>query len=409
MAIAPSLGWTLLSRDAIKRAEAQLQPEAEGVRDEIGFLAVHQAYADRLFPGTSVLHTRLRYVLFVPWMFGRLASQATREPLARRLQEEERKLAGRLKASTEDGVIGGRVYPKASAQPPSMVYWSALAAWGLTIPRRDGSSPSRTEVLRTLSATPRTNARVVDADSRQLEERTHVFVTVPDSPREWDVPESALGFALKPEERRFLRTRMSAIVRRDASGALALLARLADSRVDLRGASDPWSRWVREVADKEDRSVLVRARQAASLAAVGRAVYAALVEDCRDRIDGLQTPELHRAHLRDVIRMHSPDALALDLTAVCGDEPGIASDPILEVLKDTQHWLSAGRPVTRLADVYTYAEQRRKGVRRARLGVHLVNRERRLEWQPAEHPLAKPLHYRWPQVKRLLDDLRGAA
>ena len=213
---------------------------------------------------------------------------------------------------------------------------------------------------------------------------------------------------LKPGERRFLRTRMSAIVRRDASGALALLARLAESSVDLRGVSDPWSRGVRNVADKEDRSVLVRARQAASLAAVGRAVYAALVEDWRDRIDGLQTPELHRAHLRDVIRLHGPDALALDLTAVCGDEPGIASDPIQEVLKDTQHWLSAGRPVTRLADVYTHAEQRRKGVWRARLGVHLVNRERRLEWHPDEHPLAKPLHYRWPQVKRLLEDLRDA-
>lgn len=259
-----------------------------------------------------------------------------------------------------------------------------------------------------LGATARTSARVVDADSRQLDERTHVFVTVPDSPPEWDVPDLALGFALKPEERRFLRTRMSAILRRDASGALALLARLADSNVDLRGAADPWSRWVRDVADKEDRSVLVRARQAASLAAVGRAVYAALVEDWRDRMDGLQTPELHRAHLRDVIRLHGPDALALDLAAVCGDEPGIASDPIIELLKDTQHWLSAGRSVTTLADVYTHAEHRRKGVRRARLGVHLVNRERRLEWQPDEHPLAKPLHFRWPQVKRLLEDLRDA-
>ena len=59
----PTLGWTLLSRDALRRAETQLRDEVQGVRDEIGFLAVHQAYADRFFPGTSVLHTRLRYRL----------------------------------------------------------------------------------------------------------------------------------------------------------------------------------------------------------------------------------------------------------------------------------------------------------------------------------------------------------
>lgn len=63
-----SFGWTLLSRDALRRAETQLRDDVEGVRDEIGFLSLHQAYADRFFPGMSVLHTRLRYVLFVPWM-----------------------------------------------------------------------------------------------------------------------------------------------------------------------------------------------------------------------------------------------------------------------------------------------------------------------------------------------------
>jgi hypothetical protein len=54
-------GWSFMSRDAIGRAEAQLDGHSEGVRDEIGFLLIHQRYADRFFSGTSVLHTRLRY------------------------------------------------------------------------------------------------------------------------------------------------------------------------------------------------------------------------------------------------------------------------------------------------------------------------------------------------------------
>ena len=40
----------------------------QGVRDEIGFLALHQAYANRFFPGTPVLHTQVHYFLFMRWI-----------------------------------------------------------------------------------------------------------------------------------------------------------------------------------------------------------------------------------------------------------------------------------------------------------------------------------------------------
>ncbi len=71
--IEPALGWSYLSREALARAKAQMDEESMGVRDEIGFLTIHQRYADRFFPGTSVLHTRARYAVFVPWLFEDLA------------------------------------------------------------------------------------------------------------------------------------------------------------------------------------------------------------------------------------------------------------------------------------------------------------------------------------------------
>jgi len=74
----PQFGWTLLSQDALRRVETQMRDEVEGVRDEIGFLSLHQAYADRFFPGTSVPHTRLRYVLFVPWMNEKISRMPNR-------------------------------------------------------------------------------------------------------------------------------------------------------------------------------------------------------------------------------------------------------------------------------------------------------------------------------------------
>src|SRR5579859_7884647 len=46
----PLWGETYLSRDALARAKAQMDEESMGVRDEIGFLTVHQGYADRFSP-----------------------------------------------------------------------------------------------------------------------------------------------------------------------------------------------------------------------------------------------------------------------------------------------------------------------------------------------------------------------
>jgi hypothetical protein len=47
-------GWTYLSRKSLRQAEDQLSGDTQGVRDEIGFLLIHQHYADRFFPGTSI-------------------------------------------------------------------------------------------------------------------------------------------------------------------------------------------------------------------------------------------------------------------------------------------------------------------------------------------------------------------
>ena len=146
-----SFGWTLLSRDALRRAETQLRDDVEGVRDEIGFLSLHQAYADRFFPGTSVLHTRLRYVLFVPWMYERISHQPDRQRVADLIEKQELELTRRLKDTGEGGVIGVRSYPNPTAQPPSLTYWSALNTWRILRPASNGTIPSRQTVHRAIA------------------------------------------------------------------------------------------------------------------------------------------------------------------------------------------------------------------------------------------------------------------
>ena len=38
-------------------------------RDELGLGSVRDSFADQFFPGTSTIQTRLRYMLFVPWIY----------------------------------------------------------------------------------------------------------------------------------------------------------------------------------------------------------------------------------------------------------------------------------------------------------------------------------------------------
>ncbi|MDD9985478.1 MAG: hypothetical protein OXQ31_04315 [Spirochaetaceae bacterium] len=228
------------------------------------------------------------------------------------------------------------------------------------------------------------------------------FVVLPCVPKTLDVRGQPLDFALASAERKFLRKHLLG-VRRPGVSDPCLLARLAGANVGPE-AADLWVTDVADLADDEDRAALVTARQAAALAGIGRGVYAALVERLH-ATDGLSESTIHRSHLRQVIELYGDDACAVDLTALSAFLPNL-SEHIRGVLSKTRDWLTAGDPDPGvLGDSYVKAERSRKGLR-ARLPDNLAGRQRRVEWDPQQHPLAQPLHYRWPNVRRLLTDLQ---
>jgi hypothetical protein len=400
-----SFGWTLLSREALRRAETQLREEVEGVRDEIGFLALHQAYADRFFPGTSVLHTRLRYVLFVPWIYQDLHQHVDRPGVAAYLEGRELELTRRLKAGGEVGVIGSRSYPKPTAQPPSMSYWSALGTWGILRPNSAGAIPSRQAVHRTIAR--RSSGRRLHDDDRQLlAEEEPLFYSVPPPCAAWHDSTKRLDFRLERQEAVFLKKCFLSLARPGGDKAHSLLARVVDQGVQVTDRMELWSPAMRMAADRQDREALQRARQAAGLSAIGRAVYAALVEETREQHDGIPTETVHRENLEGVVARFAAKALALEVSKISVDAPAMPKG-ILEVLQATQDWLRSGRAdkPDGLYECYERAEVRRKG-RRARLARTILGRERRAEWLPQDHPKAAPLHYRWANVRQLLTDLQ---
>ena len=393
--VEPALGWTYFSREALVRAKSQMDEESMGVRDEIGLLTIHQRYADRFFPGTSVLHTRVRYAIFVPWLFEDLAG-LTGPVAVRALRERERELAGRLRDAGESQVIGGRVFPKPSSQPPSTAYWNALAVWGILRQCLDGRTISRVQAHRRLKSASGT----VDDDGQPLVSFDPPFVPLPGRPDNWLGGHITLRLSAK--EAAFLRELLSRL-RPNGSDDVSLLARLVRSKAPA--PSEMWSDEVRAIAGP-DRAALVRTQQAASLACVGRAVYDALLERILETDDKQQASTRHRSHLADVVEEHGPMAAKLDVDALEADV-GAMPPKLRAVLTSTKDWVSSksGDPAP-LCDVYVAAEAR-KGLR-ARLAPTPNGRARRLEWLSDEHGLAEPLHYRWKQVSTLLSDLADA-
>ena len=145
----PTLGWTMLSQAEMRQVDRSLANSDQDTRDEIGFLLIHQAFADRFFPGTSVLHTRVRYALFVPWLYQRAAFSRRRgTDLNATIRHLLIELAIRLKqlGGEPHSVIGGDKLGQLTSQPPDRAYWGALRKWGLLLPDVD----SRSEALRRL-------------------------------------------------------------------------------------------------------------------------------------------------------------------------------------------------------------------------------------------------------------------
>ena len=106
----------------------------QGTLDEMGLGSLRDALSDTLFPGTSYIHTRLRYVLFIPWIYQRLEHRRTKaSDVARAARRAEIDLIGPLEESlAPEGIIGVRAR-HTLARLPSSVYWSALTRWGIFI------------------------------------------------------------------------------------------------------------------------------------------------------------------------------------------------------------------------------------------------------------------------------------
>jgi Family of unknown function (DUF6361) len=110
--LAATLTWLdhdTTDRDRMNRILALFRER--DTRDELGIGVIRDLIADELFPGTSTIQTRLRYMLFVPWIYEKLEEKhRDKKTFAEEARRLEVAIVKALIASGDDtaGVFGKR-------------------------------------------------------------------------------------------------------------------------------------------------------------------------------------------------------------------------------------------------------------------------------------------------------------
>lgn len=395
------ISWLDASPEEQKRVREIVQMfSLRETQDELGGRQVVVVLSDELFPGTSVLHSRARYLLFVPWLC-KIASKRTNKPAA--LDTLERKLIVAFRADDTvdeaDRLVGlvGRDAGELVKQLPSTGYWTALSAWGIL--QQPGN---RREVLEWTGA----GSRIDEAD--ELADRVVSVwnAGVGEAPKGFPTDEIAGGFRLTKGEASWLRERWLAT----AEGSM--LAHLAQSSVALEMCDSPWEEDICKSAPPRAVGVLEQA-QRFSLALEGaQLLYNTVLTDAYiDRgFDHLSLDrDLPRSWLEEwASRVDEAAHLFEGWTS--SDFWSFVRERNPRISPSTQHFfnvwfdLVADGNTHGLADNAAMREivaDRERFVKKPTQS-RLANAKMLAAWRGA---VGARVVYRWPQVRQLVDDV----
>lgn len=401
----PQLGWVWLSQAERLGAEAALDKVTiEGARDELGFSRIHFGYADRFFPGTSVQHTKLRYLYFIGWAYqealSRYPGAVWPDAQLSAIQDRTgRKLIRKYGSGDNTNILGVRIL-RGDGSPqtkPSRVYWNALRMWGLLASDPTlGEPPSQSWIHSRWGLYSRPLKRP-EVDATKVPQP--LFSNLPPVPANWK-GEGGLEFDLTVEEAALIRSGW-----KRAAPQEPLMSRLAATRGPA--PSRMTARAVLALCSKAEVNSLKTATQAASLVCIGRALYAAMVDDLkaqdRQAMNGGQTPSasqssgLGGAYLKDLLKHHQEPALRLDIDALALDVA--ASKELRDFLVLIQDWARTGGSYAGLVSRFQFREEDLKDGRALLIPG---NAKRRQDWSLHR---ASPLNYRWNKVSAFLDEL----
>ena len=393
----PTLTWvdlTASDRDKMRRVLDLFNEQ--GTLDEMGLGSLRDAVSDALFPGTSYIQTRLRYVLFVPWLYQRLedkrVSSADVEQAARRTEID---LIGPLEKSDDNqGIIGVRARG-ALARLPSTLYWSALTRWGIfRHPQGQGWYQAR---FASLTDRRSGEGRADDPGIVWTREPNwHPRLPAPPTGFPWEA-----SFALTSEEADFLRGRLE---ERCADTLLAWLARNGSTAPAEHVWDDPDA----QRAPVSIRDTVELARRFSLHVEGMPLLYNLLVAEQRQRTLGEDETEViedYRQALEEWAARETKerpyDPQPLWALAIRGRrKPHAPQRAFIETWSRRIAELGAAKVAadSELRTLITQREWRLKGPR-----ARLANPNRLREWSPGVG--VGRMDFRWVRVRRFMMDL----
>ena len=394
------LDLTTSDRDKMRRV-LDLFNES-GTIDEMGLGSLRNMLSDTLFPGTSYTQTRLRYLLFIPWLYRRLEYRRVRAgevQQAARLAEVE--LIGPLHRNADNIGVIGQMARAALKRLPSSVYWGTLTQWGIFLPQQSqGWYHSHFDAL--------VNGRGIvgrtDDPGVIWSQQPHWHPRLPKPPEgfPWEA-----SFALTHDEADFLRGRVE---ERCAGTLLAWLVRNGSDSPATAVWDDPDA--LRAMGRAREDLELARRF---SLHVEGMPlIYNLLVAERRREVlesDEAETIDKFRADLAEWANREAAEGASFDpkgLWELVVRRDGHLPYPQRVFIESWSRRLAELAP-DRVADdrwlrtLIAEREWRLKGVR-----ARLRNQNRLLDWAPGVG--VGRMDFRWSRVRRFLIDLhRGLA
>jgi hypothetical protein len=396
---ASSLGWLDLDAAASERVGTLLRSlEEPGTLDALGLGSVRDAFSSLLSPGTSTIQTRLRYFVFLPWIFVRLEEQRVPPAeYARRLRDTEAHLIDCLRhLGPNQGVIGytaGRELKRL----PSEAYWGGLGSWGLR--RLD---LSLAEYGKRAAALGRLRPDR-DDDGNATKRAVSMWATMPKPPP--DFLEAELTFDLRPEESQLL---VDHIRQRHPGTLLAVMCGQPELVIDT---GLPWDL---PVAGLPQRlvEVLRHARCFSELTIGPQHTYNVLLaRKARDEL-GWDTSELEARELG-----HLDDWVTLigerheELRAWADNLPGFwaflagfdSVSTATQEFVDVMVTRSMTNPAGFVDDPVVHGRIRDREIRLKANRARLAHRSALESWN--QTPFGGQLNYRWPITRSYLTDI----
>lgn len=201
--------------------------------DELGIGSIRDGFSDLLFPGTSTLHTRAAYLIFVPWIYRQVEASAakSRDPWKSARNLEIRLIDALASSEDGEGTIG--INRRAALKTfPSTLYWAALGHFQIRLYRGGQNQYHRWIAQR---AGSRTRA-LLDDEGVAINAPGYSWHTVPDPPQGFPTGSS---FQLSAEIGEYLRQRITASAR-DSAGRETLFAYMVSEGLNGEQFSSPW-------------------------------------------------------------------------------------------------------------------------------------------------------------------------